>query len=122
MTVTVQFGSLVMMGSDKVPVAGKRKLSVPVVVSDQTLLDGRHVVMGSTRTGWKETYECMGTHDQFLALVALVGQQLTLTVTGTPAGTITKTKCQIDVNISAEESEDPNHYYWRVTFVQDTSI
>jgi hypothetical protein len=121
MTVVVQFGSVVMMGADRLPVTGKRKVSVPITLSDQVLLDGRHNLMGSTRTGWKGTYACMGPYANFLALVGLVGTQQTLTVSGTPAGTLTKTKCMIS-DISAEESEDPNSYYWNVTFSQDTTI
>jgi len=121
MTVVIQFGSVVMMGTNRVPVAGKRKVSVPVNLSDQVLLDGRHNIMGSTRPGWKETYACMGPYANFLSLVGLLGTQQTLTISGTPAGTLTYTKCQIS-DLSAEESDDPNSYYWNVTFVQDTTI
>jgi hypothetical protein len=122
MTVVIQFGSVVMMGSERLPVAGKRKTSDDGAFSDQLLLDGRHVIMGSTRSGHTETYDCMGTEAQYLALKALMGQQLTLTVSGTPAGTLTYTKCQIKPPIEKEETDNPNDYYWKVTFVQDTSI
>jgi hypothetical protein len=62
----------------------------------------------------------MGTWSEFLALLAMIGYKYTLTITGTPAGTLTYTNCAISGNISAEESDNPGHYYWKVGFVQET--
>jgi hypothetical protein len=124
MTVTIQFGSLVLMEDpdSPTPIAGKRKGAATVRVTEKTLMSGRRVVRGSVRYGWKETYDCLGTWAEYMALIGMIGQQQTLAITGTPAGTLTRTKCQIGGDILYSESENPGYYHFSVTFVQDTSL
>ena len=124
MTVKIQFGSLVLMEDpdSPTPIAGKRKGAATVRVTEKTLMSGRRVVRGSVRHGWRESYDCLGTWAEYEALLGMIGQQQTLTITGTPAGTITKEKCQIGADIPCTESENPEYYHFSVTFVQDTSL
>lgn len=120
MTVTITFGSLTMMGSDRLPVAGKRKGTVQVQTEDTLLISGQHSVQTNPNYGWNEVYECMGTWSEFLALLAMIGYKYTLTISGTPAGTLTYTNCAISGPISWEESNNPDYYYWKVGFVRET--
>ena len=120
MTVTITFGSLTMMGTNETPVAGKRAGTTKVQTTDTLLLSGKHSVQPTVNYGWSESYECMGTWADYLALIALIGQKLTLTITDTVAGTLTYTKCAISGDISFRESDNPGYYYWTVGFVQET--
>ena len=120
MTVTITFGTLTMMGSDRLPIAGKRKGTVQVQTEDTLLISGQHSVQTNPNYGWNEVYECMGTWSEFLALLAMIGYKNTLTISGTPAGTLTYTNCAISGNISWEESDNPGYYYWKVGFVRET--
>lgn len=116
----IQFGSLVLMGSDQTPITGKRKAEPSIQIKDTLLLSGKHSIQTNVNYGWTESYDCMGTFADYLALLGMIGQKLTLVVSGTPAGTLTYTKCAISGAGGLRESDNPGYYYWTVSFVQET--
>ena len=118
MTATITFGSLTLMSAaNMLPVAGKRAISNPVTIEDTVVLSGKHSIQTNANYGWEETYGCMGTYTTYLALLALVGQKLTLSVSTIPES---HTNCAIKSLSSITETDDPNYYYWTVGFVQET--
>jgi hypothetical protein len=120
MTVTITFGSVTLMGSDQTPIAGKRKATPIIALTDTLLLSGLHSVQTNPNVGWKEAYDCMGTWTDFLAILGQVGNKQTLTISGTPAGTLTYTNCAISSFGTPTESDNPSYYYWTVEFTRET--
>ena len=107
MTVEITFGSVTMMGDDRVPVVGKRHGSIKVQTRDTLLLSGKHSIQANTNYGWRESYSCFGPWASLVALMALIGYRQTLTISGTPAGTLTYANCYIAGDISFQESDNP---------------
>ena len=121
-TVTITFGTVTLMGSNKTPVAGKRRATPVILTTDTLLLSGLHSVQTNPNMGWKESYDCMGTWADYLAIIGQVGKKLTLTISGTPAGTLTYTNCVISSLGTATEGDNPGYYYWTVEFVRETVV
>jgi hypothetical protein len=120
MTVVYTFGSVTLAGAAKTPTAGKREGVVRVTVKDTVLLSGKHSVQTNVNSAYNETVKCFGTWSDFVALIGLIGTKNTLTISGTPAGTLTYTNCAIGGDISYNDTDNPGYYQFTVKFVQET--
>jgi len=121
MTVTVTFGSLTLQGANKTPTVGKRTGVVKVTTKDTLLLSGKHSVQTNVNSAYNDTLTCFGSWADLVALIGMIGTKNTLTISGTPAGTLTYTNCVIGGDISYQETDNPGYFQFSVRFVQETA-
>jgi hypothetical protein len=99
------------------PNASKFNSSTVVAIRDALLLSGKHRILTNTNVGFEPKYRCFGTWAEYLAVAALVGSSATLVTTQVPGG---YTNCYISSLDGPEESDNPDKFYFTVSFKRDT--
>ncbi len=98
------------------PNASKIGGGFQTLTGETVLLSGKRAVQSSTEYGRAHTFTCYGTWAQFEALLAKVGTKGDLV---TEADTFSN--CYISGELALSESNNPGSYYWKISFVQDTT-
>ena len=118
----IMFGSVLLVGFNQILAAGKRNIAVPITLTDTIVLSGKHSVQTNNKTGWLETYSCIGRMTDYQSLLALVGQKTTLQIINAPYSStpLTYVNCAIKSMSGTNETDNPNYYEWTITFSQET--